>query len=134
MSFIPTIDFSRLSLSEFCIDWDAENVKTLCEKLDEAFRNVGFVFLTNFGIPDNEVKEIFSVYDKFFEQPFDVKNAHRRPEKINNGYVALKRERIDPTKPTDLKEAFQTNFISQVSRTSSKSFRPTNRIVNFDNY
>eukprot|EP00118_Oscarella_pearsei_P015422 m.139075 g.139075 ORF g.139075 m.139075 type:complete len:311 (+) comp38266_c0_seq6:90-1022(+) len=113
MSFIPTIDFSRLSLSEFCIDWDAENVKTLCEKLDEAFRNVGFVFLTNFGIPDREVEDVFAVHDKFFEQPFEIKNAYRRPEKAsgNDGYLAMKRERLDPTKPFDLKEAFQTTGV-----------------------
>ncbi|XP_065826250.1 uncharacterized protein [Oscarella lobularis] len=111
---VPTVDFAALSLSQAdsSIDWNSSDVRGLCEKLDEAFRTIGFVFLTNFGVPEDEVEKIFTMYDKFFDLPVDVKNRFRRAEKAsgNNGYVALRRERLDPTKPSDLKETFQTDL------------------------
>uniref|UniRef100_A0A1X7TWL7 Fe2OG dioxygenase domain-containing protein n=1 Tax=Amphimedon queenslandica TaxID=400682 RepID=A0A1X7TWL7_AMPQE len=98
---VPVVDFKDV-LS--CLD-----VST-CPQVQEihsAFTTVGFVFITNHGIRRPLVDEAFSVAKKFFELPHESKKKYSRTSTSgNNGYIEMEQEDIDPTKPGDLKEAF----------------------------
>ncbi|HMN84714.1 MAG TPA: 2-oxoglutarate and iron-dependent oxygenase domain-containing protein [Bauldia sp.] len=75
--------------------------------IGRAAREVGFFYLTGHGIPSDLTRAVFDRSAAFFERPLAEKNAlsiTRSPH--NRGYVAMKGESLDPSKPADLKEAF----------------------------
>jgi isopenicillin N synthase-like dioxygenase len=75
--------------------------------LGEACRTIGFFYVTGHGIAPAAVAASFAAARRFFAQPLDRKQAlsiTRSPH--NRGYVAFEGERLDETKPGDLKEAF----------------------------
>ncbi|XP_019857326.1 PREDICTED: uncharacterized protein LOC100636424 isoform X2 [Amphimedon queenslandica] len=87
----------------YCTIWKKQKV----QEIHSAFTTVGFVFITNHGIRRPLVDEAFSVAKKFFELPHESKKKYSRTSTSgNNGYIEMEQEDIDPTKPGDLKEAF----------------------------
>lgn len=54
MSQIPVVDFAPFH------DGSAEEAKATAQKIFEAFRDVGFVYLKNHGVPQEVVDEAFS--------------------------------------------------------------------------
>ncbi|XP_029378310.1 2-oxoglutarate-dependent dioxygenase htyE [Echeneis naucrates] len=104
---IPAVDFGGFSLSEGEIS-DRELHK-LSRELQTAFTEVGFVFLHNTGITQEEVDRVMQVSRSFFLQPEELKGAFSRGSFSNNpnhGWVSLETERLNPRRPGDLKEAF----------------------------
>ncbi|KAF8529100.1 Clavaminate synthase-like protein [Hysterangium stoloniferum] len=60
-----------------------------------AFKEVGFVYIKNHGIPDAVVKDTFQKSADFFKQPSDVKNRLAWDDpRANRGYVRTGRERV----------------------------------------
>lgn len=55
MANIPIVDFS--AFVDGFVDGDRAKV---AKEIDEAFRNAGFVYLKNHGVPQSQVKECFS--------------------------------------------------------------------------
>ena len=54
---IPVVDFGIMGLNcKAPPSHDDESVKALAEKIYTAFSTIGFVYLTNHGISDTEVK------------------------------------------------------------------------------
>jgi isopenicillin N synthase-like dioxygenase len=51
---IPVIDFSAYSASH-----SSDDKARIAARIDEAFRNVGFVYLTHHGVPQSRVDECF---------------------------------------------------------------------------
>nr|XP_046250198.1 2-oxoglutarate-dependent dioxygenase htyE [Scatophagus argus] len=109
---IPVVDFSAFSLSEK--DVTDERMRDLSEELKAAFTEVGFVFLENTGIAQGEVDRVMHISEKFFLQPDELKQAFSRKSfahSPNHGWVSLEAERLNPRRPGDLKESFNTTSL-----------------------
>src|SRR5580704_294709 len=67
----------------------------VAEKVLNGFISCGFIYLTNTGINSNEVANVFSWSQKFFQLPMEekMKLAWETPES-NRGYVAPGREKV----------------------------------------
>ncbi|KZP07746.1 Clavaminate synthase-like protein [Athelia psychrophila] len=87
---IPLIDFSKYreatSLSE---------KRRTADEIVNGFKEVGFVYLGNHGIPADVVRTAFERSGDFFRMPMDVKSklAWEDP-RANRGYVKFGRERV----------------------------------------
>ena len=79
--------------------------------LGHAARDVGFFCITGHGIAPSLVKEMFTQSAQFFAQEIAAKVALSiRHSPHNRGYVALGEERLDASKPGDVKAAFNIGF------------------------
>ncbi|KAM4573534.1 uncharacterized protein PAE49_008329 [Odontesthes bonariensis] len=106
---IPVVDFSAYSLTEK--DVTDEQLHSLSKELKSAFTEVGFVFLKNSGITLEEVEHVMDISKKFFLQPDELKKPFGRKSFANNpnhGWVSVETERLNPSRPGDLKESFNT--------------------------
>ncbi|KAM9808377.1 uncharacterized protein ACB057_006245 [Neosynchiropus ocellatus] len=106
---IPVLDFSAFRLGED--DVPDQALQKLCAEIKAAFTEVGFVFLKNTGVSQEEVDAVMDMSLKFFLLPDDQKRPFSRNSFQNNpnhGWVCLESERLNPRRPGDLKEAFNT--------------------------
>ncbi|PWA24496.1 hypothetical protein CCH79_00011796 [Gambusia affinis] len=104
---IPVVDFSVYNLSKK--DATDEELQSLSQELKTAFSQVGFVFLKNSGISQEEVERVMESSKRFFLQPEELKKRFSRksfPNNPNHGWVSMEAERLNPSQPGDLKEAF----------------------------
>ncbi|KAA8590313.1 hypothetical protein FQN60_014247 [Etheostoma spectabile] len=104
---IPVVDFGAYSLSEE--DVTDDQMQNLSKDLKTAFTEVGFVFLKNTGITQEEVDRVMAISKTFFLQPDEVKQPFSRKSfahNPNHGWVSLEMEKLNPRRPGDLKEAF----------------------------
>ncbi len=98
---IPVIDFEPF------IRGDAAARQAVVQQIYQACHEIGFMYLKNPGIPQNLIEELFTRAKQFFNLPYDVKRQLAWSDEFSNrGYVGVERERLDPAKPGDLKEAF----------------------------
>ncbi|XP_078139447.1 uncharacterized protein LOC139920982 isoform X2 [Centroberyx gerrardi] len=106
---IPLVDFSAYNLNEQ--DVLDEQLQLLSKELKTAFTEVGFVYLKNSGISQEEIDRVMDISKKFFLQPDELKLPFSRKSFANNsnhGWVSSETERLNPRRPGDLKEAFNT--------------------------
>ncbi|KAL3061090.1 UPF0676 protein C1494.01 [Trematomus bernacchii] len=104
---IPVVDFGACSLREK--DVSEEQMISLSKDLETAFTEVGFVFLKNTGITQEEVDRVMAISKTFFLQPDEEKQPFSRKSfagSPNHGWVSFGIERLNPSRPGDLKEAF----------------------------
>ncbi|XP_041852679.1 2-oxoglutarate-Fe(II) type oxidoreductase ppzD [Melanotaenia boesemani] len=107
---IPVVDFSTYNLNETNIS--DEQLNYLGKELKNAFTEIGFVFLKNTGITQEEVNRVMDISKKFFLQPDELKQPFSRKSFANHpnhGWVSLETERLNPVRPGDLKESFNTS-------------------------
>lgn len=98
---IPLIDFQSF-LTE---DKDAQ--KQVAQEIYRACHEVGFLYLTNHGIPQEAIAQAFEQSRFFFDLPLAEKEAIAWSSEFSNrGYIGIERERLDERQPGDLKEAF----------------------------
>ncbi len=100
-SRFPVIDVGPLRSARI------EDRAAVAEALGQACREVGFFYAAGHGIPDAILEAAFAASREFFALPREAKEAlsiKRSPH--NRGYVEMEGERLDETKPGDLKEAF----------------------------
>ncbi|MGM0570254.1 isopenicillin N synthase family dioxygenase [Marinobacter sp.] len=98
---IPVIDFAPF------LEGTASSRQAVATEMRQASREWGFFYLANCGMPEKQLAEAFAASKAFFSLPVEAKNrvAWQNAES-NRGYVGIKRERLDPARPGDLKEAF----------------------------
>ncbi|CAJ1055965.1 -oxoglutarate-dependent dioxygenase htyE-like [Xyrichtys novacula] len=104
---IPVVDFGGYSLEKK--DVSKKDLNILRKKLKSAFTDVGFVFLTNTGITHEEMNYVMDISKTFFLQPVKLKLPYSRGNfslNSNHGWVSLEKEKLNPNRPGDLKEAF----------------------------
>lgn len=107
MSQIPIIDFYN----------SASNNETI-KQIYQACTKVGFMYLKNFDISQKLIEQVFSTSKHFFNQPIENKQKSAWSDEVSNqGYVGIERERLNPNKPGDLKEAFN---ISRLTNTHTQ--------------
>jgi isopenicillin N synthase-like dioxygenase len=98
---IPIIDFEP-----FINDRESAR-QTVVEQIYQACHKIGFMYLKNSGISQNLIDQLFIQAKQFFNLPYEVKQQLAWSDEFSNrGYVGIERERLDPDKPGDLKEAF----------------------------
>jgi len=98
---VPVIDFEP-----FRSGTEAER-KEVARQLHYAAHEVGFMSLINHGMPREQRDRIFQQSTSFFGEEDAIKQAVAYQDtETNTGYVAVKRESLDPTGDADLKEAF----------------------------
>ena len=83
----------------------------LAKKLDKICRNSGFIFISNHGIKESVIKNIWTVVDDFFDKDKAFKNLVSIPYKgYPYGYMSVGKEALAMSKgnytPHDLKESF----------------------------
>ncbi|MES0809025.1 2-oxoglutarate and iron-dependent oxygenase domain-containing protein [Roseibium sp. SCPC15] len=98
---IPVIDLEPLVSSA------ADGLETVSESIGRAAREIGFFYVKNHGIDAGFIEKTFVAARTFFSQSHDFKmDLTKDFFKTNRGYVPMEGENLDPTKPSDLKEAF----------------------------
>jgi isopenicillin N synthase-like dioxygenase len=99
---IPVIDFQPFLGQESEAAQRAVSRGIFC-----ACHEIGFFYLTNHGVPQSLIDQLFDQSKWLFSQPFEEKQKLAWSDAFSNrGYVGVERERLDETKPGDLKEAF----------------------------
>ncbi|MBN3873977.1 isopenicillin N synthase family oxygenase [Nostoc sp. JL33] len=100
MVTIPIIDLTAFT------NGDTITRQTLIKKIYQAGHEIGFMYLQNSGISKDLIRQVFTYSKSFFNLPLEVKQKQAWSDKFSNtGYVGLERERLNPNKPGDLKEA-----------------------------
>ncbi|KAI4878391.1 hypothetical protein NFI96_018275, partial [Prochilodus magdalenae] len=107
MDTIPIIDFDayKLGVNEI----SKKKLQELCDEVKTAFTEVGFVYLKNTGIDQNDVDRVMDISKKFFQLPEEKKRAFSRgsfSNSLHHGWVSLETERLNLSRPGDLKEFF----------------------------
>lgn len=98
---IPVIDISGL------VAGDPSGLDRAAREIGAAARDVGFFAVTGHGIPDGVREGIFEASRAVFALPVAAKEALSIERAGNNrGWVRLGGEALDPSKPADVKEAF----------------------------
>ncbi|XP_051807681.1 uncharacterized protein si:dkey-10o6.2 isoform X2 [Acanthochromis polyacanthus] len=112
MMNIPVVDFSAYGLHEEHVS--DEQLQDLSVELKTAFTQVGFVYLKNSGITQEEADRVMDISKKFFLQPDELKQPFTRKSfssNVNHGWVSMETERLNPRRPGDLKEAFNISSL-----------------------
>ncbi|WP_304640923.1 isopenicillin N synthase family dioxygenase [Pseudomonas sp.] len=100
-SQIPIIDFGPF------ITGSVQMRQQVAAQMRRASSEWGFFYLANCGMPEASVARTFQASEAFFALPDEEKQAVAwKNAQSNRGYVGVRRERLDPSKPGDLKEAF----------------------------
>ncbi|KDQ59308.1 hypothetical protein JAAARDRAFT_206225 [Jaapia argillacea MUCL 33604] len=108
---VPLVDFSA-----FSSHGTVEEQKTAAEALLKAFRNVGFVYLTGHGVPEELVDETFAWSKKMFDLPYETKMLAPHPEDgaYHRGYSGLGREKVTQMDPTTQKGELASRKVPDV--------------------
>jgi len=86
---LQVIDFSK-----FRTGYPAQR-EEIAKQIYEAFKNSGFLYLKNHGIPKEQVHTVFAHSAKFFERPPGEKDVLAwTTARSNRGYVASGREKV----------------------------------------
>ncbi|XP_058274063.1 uncharacterized protein LOC131370677 isoform X2 [Hemibagrus wyckioides] len=112
MAFIPVVDFAVYKLGTS--DVTEKNLQELGKEIRKAFTEVGFVYLKNTGIDQIEVDRVMDISKKFFLLPEEQKRPFSRgsyANRVNHGWVSSETESLNPRRPGDLKEAFNTTSL-----------------------
>ena len=97
MSAIPVIDVAAFG----------DNHARLGATLGRAARDMGFFCITGHGVAPSLIDAVFAQSKQFFAQEAAAKDGLSiRHSSHNRGYVALGEERLDASKPGDVKAAF----------------------------
>ena len=71
---MPWADLVTLDLSQFDVPGGKQK---LAEQLKDAVHNVGFFYITNFGLSQDEVDHQFAIGKEFFSLPTEEKVKYR---------------------------------------------------------
>jgi isopenicillin N synthase-like dioxygenase len=99
--YLPVVDLSPL-----CNGGDA-GLLEVAVAVGRACRDIGFFYISQHGIDETEIDDLFAASRRFFALPVDTKQRVSIKNAMSNyGYVAIGGEKLDPTRPGDAKEAF----------------------------
>ncbi|MAQ70318.1 MAG: flavonol synthase [Flavobacteriales bacterium] len=96
---IPSLDLNDFKSK------DLSKKLNFVKKLGEAYEEVGFLSLKNYGLSNNLEKELYEEIESFFNLPIEIKSKYEKPE-LNGqrGYVSFGKEKAKGYKKSDLKE------------------------------
>jgi isopenicillin N synthase-like dioxygenase len=101
MSSIPVVNIEPLLRGE------PAGQRQVAQQIGDACRGIGFFYIMGHGVAPNDLGSVFGKAAEFFRSPAAIKaqSAFVGPGG-NRGYIKLGGESLDPTKPPDMKEAF----------------------------
>ncbi len=118
---IPVIDFSLFS------NGNVTAKQAVVEQIYQACHEIGFMYLKKTGISIDKIVSVLIQSKYFFNLPLEVKQQQAWSNEFSNqGYVGIERERLDPNKPGDFKEAFN---IGKQGATDSATDSATDEIA-----
>ena len=101
MNTIPIIDVAQL------IDGSPAQADAVAGALGRACRDVGFFYISGHRVPPSLIAHVFEASAAFFSGPPSLRQATSfSGPGDNRGYIRLGGEALDPSKPADVKEAF----------------------------
>jgi len=105
LQHVPTIDLGPY------FEGSPEGKQQVAESVDQACRDIGFLVITNHGIPRELVERVYNLSRRFFDQPMTEKRKADRPRPdMVRGYSAVAEESLsyslEEAAPGDLKESF----------------------------
>ncbi|MBV8744893.1 MAG: isopenicillin N synthase family oxygenase [Xanthobacteraceae bacterium] len=122
---IPIIDITALRAST------SDGERAVAREIGAACRGIGFFYITGHGIAPETLASVFRLTQHFFTSPASVKGHARFGGPADNrGYIKLGGESLDPTKPPDVKEAFNIGLelaANDPDLIARKPFRALNR-------
>lgn len=101
MQRVPVIDLHPLH------GGTSEGLASVAAQVGAAARDIGFFAVTNHGVPERAIAEMFAAAKAFFALPDTVKceiPIERSPHYL--GYARMALEKLDPNRPGDAKESF----------------------------
>ncbi len=99
---IPLVDLSKF------VHGNESERNEFVDELGNAFHNVGFVGVTNHGVPKDLIDNFFNASKEFFSLPVDVKRKYEIENLAGQrGYTSFGREHAKQSQVADLKEFFQ---------------------------
>ena len=101
MERVPVIDLQPLR------DGTSAGLAEVARQIGAAARDIGFFAVSNHGVPDAVVADLFAAAHAFFALPDAVKAEtpiERSPHYL--GYARMALEKLDPKRPGDAKESF----------------------------
>ena len=99
--FIPTIDFEAYD------EQDDAALDDLASEVSDALTRSGFMKVMNLGITSVQIDHTFALSKWFFSLSEEEKSTSAYVSSEENfGYQSLGLERLDPSKPADLKQTF----------------------------
>lgn len=126
-----------VSLTDF-ISGDSTTKHAFVKKLGNAFEEVGFVAVTNHGISDQLITDVYRYVQQFFALPIDEKRKYEIPGLAGQrGYTSFGKEHAKGSEAPDLKEFFQfgqivpdddptnVNYPPNVAVAEIPDFKPT---------
>jgi isopenicillin N synthase-like dioxygenase len=111
MPSLPTVDFSAFMSDEGVVVGDEPTAVQLscAARINEACRDdTGFLYMTNFGITDEDVADAFSKSAALFALGDDEKAKLNPYDPVTNlGFSAFASEALNARRPADLREGFK---------------------------
>jgi isopenicillin N synthase-like dioxygenase len=102
-----SLDFDRIPVIDMAAFLDGSDRQGVADRIGQACRNVGFLYLTNHGIPAALVDAAMAQSRRFFALPDARKMAiHIARSPAHRGYFPFFGENNDPKNARDLKEGF----------------------------
>jgi isopenicillin N synthase-like dioxygenase len=95
---IPSVD-----LNDFLSD-DPIKKAAFVEKLGKAYEEIGFVAVTNHGINNELIDDLYSQIKLFFDLPDDVKSRYESANSGQRGFTSFGKEHAKDSTKGDLKE------------------------------
>lgn len=105
---IPVVDMGAIGVGKDEERADPKEWQRVSHELYEALSGVGFVYLTNHGIPEAQISNIVKASAEFFKLDRETKLRYNVPDLgTAHGYMEVDREKLDPEgKFTELRESF----------------------------
>ncbi len=96
-----------VNLADF-LSGDPQLKKKFVNDLGKAFEEVGFVAVTNHGIPDDLIADLYKYVQQFFAFPLEKKKRYEVPDLAGQrGYTSFGKEHAKGSDAPDLKEFYQ---------------------------
>jgi len=101
------IPFDAIPMIDMGAFLDGSDRRGVAQKIGAACRSVGFLYLTNHGIPTELIDAAMAQTRRFFALPLDRKlEIHIDKSRAHRGYFPLFEENTDPGEHADFKEGF----------------------------
>ncbi|KAG7166946.1 2-oxoglutarate-dependent dioxygenase htyE-like 1 [Homarus americanus] len=108
---IPLVDLGQLGLMHD-EEPSQEEWQRVARQLHDAFTDIGFVYLTNHGVSDDQMDHLFKSSATFFNLDEETKIRYQRDPEKQQGYVAVDRETLDTKEMShELREAYDLSRV-----------------------
>ncbi|KAI9666203.1 MAG: hypothetical protein M1821_004138 [Bathelium mastoideum] len=115
---VPVINFGSF------LNGEEDQKQAVSAQIKDAFQNIGFVCLTNHGVPQNKLQECFQWSKRFFDLPVETKMLAPHPPggSHHRGYSGIGQEKVSQQifdrdaihelrKVPDMKESFESGNV-----------------------